>query len=158
MPTGTQLVTTLLLGVLTIVITNVLGQVFFRDRRKPPVVFHLFPGIGSTVQYGQDPYAFFFECREKVRVSLAGESQQQWSRVRLRLVLSLSEVVLLGLESLRPFFPDSKRAMEGVLFLGGGFVVRSFGVVSISLRIDSARYTELCLLVCESVTNMPLFI
>lgn len=68
MPTGTQLATTLLLAVLTIIVSNVLGQVLFRDRRKPPVVFHVFPGIGSTVAYGQDPYAFFFACREKVCV------------------------------------------------------------------------------------------
>lgn len=68
MPTGTQLATTLLLAVLTIIVSNVLGQVLFRDRRKPPVVFHVFPGIGSTVAYGQDPYAFFSACREKVCV------------------------------------------------------------------------------------------
>jgi hypothetical protein len=69
-PTGTQLATTILLVVLTIIVSNVLGQILFKDSRKPPVVFHLVPGIGSTVSYGQDPYAFFFGCREKVCLCL----------------------------------------------------------------------------------------
>lgn len=45
--------------------TNVLKQLFFRDPHRPPVVWHLIPGFGSTVDYGQDPYAFFFKCRKK---------------------------------------------------------------------------------------------
>jgi sterol 14-demethylase len=48
------------------VVVNVLNQILFRNPHEPPVVFHLFPVIGSTIQYGMDPYKFFFEQREKV--------------------------------------------------------------------------------------------
>lgn len=48
------------------VICNVLGQLLFKSPHEPPVVFHWFPFIGSTVSYGMDPYKFFFDCRAKV--------------------------------------------------------------------------------------------
>ncbi|KAI1975341.1 Lanosterol 14-alpha-demethylase [Ophidiomyces ophidiicola] len=47
------------------VIVNVLKQTFFKNPNEPPLVFHWFPIIGSTVTYGIDPYKFFFSCREK---------------------------------------------------------------------------------------------
>ncbi|KAJ6160906.1 hypothetical protein N7470_004302 [Penicillium chermesinum] len=47
------------------VAANLIYQTFFYSRNEPPVVFHWFPFIGSTVRYGIDPYKFFFECREK---------------------------------------------------------------------------------------------
>ena len=31
------------------------------------MVFYYIPWFGSAAYYGQDPYKFFFECREKVR-------------------------------------------------------------------------------------------
>jgi sterol 14-demethylase len=49
------------------VVLNVLNQVLFANPNEPPVVFHWFPIIGSTVTYGIDPYVFFFDCRAKVR-------------------------------------------------------------------------------------------
>ena len=49
------------------VVYNVFRQLFFRDPRRPPEVFHFLPVIGSTILYGMDPYAFFFKCRAKVR-------------------------------------------------------------------------------------------
>ncbi|CAK1362688.1 Eburicol 14-alpha-demethylase [Cercospora beticola] len=51
--------------IFTAIIWNLLKQFLFKDRHKPPVVFHWLPLIGSTVSYGQDPYGFFFSCREK---------------------------------------------------------------------------------------------
>jgi len=48
------------------VVINVLNQVLLRNPHEPPMVFHLFPIIGSTIGYGIDPYKFFFACREKV--------------------------------------------------------------------------------------------
>jgi len=48
------------------VVVNVLNQILFRNPHEPPMVFHLFPVIGSTIPYGIDPYKFFFACREKV--------------------------------------------------------------------------------------------
>ena len=47
------------------VVTNVVRQIWFPNPHRPPVVFHIFPLIGSTVQYGIDPYKFFFDCRAK---------------------------------------------------------------------------------------------
>jgi hypothetical protein len=48
------------------VVVNLIHQFFFYQRNEPPVVFHWFPFIGSTVSYGMDPYKFFFASREKV--------------------------------------------------------------------------------------------
>jgi hypothetical protein len=49
------------------VVLNVVQQIVFKDKGKPPVVFHFFPFFGSTVVYGMDPYAFFASNQEKVR-------------------------------------------------------------------------------------------
>ncbi|OAP65320.1 hypothetical protein AYL99_01292 [Fonsecaea erecta] len=57
--------TALLWLIVITVISNIVKQLFFRDPHRPPVVWHWFPLIGSTVDYGQDPYRFFFKCREK---------------------------------------------------------------------------------------------
>lgn len=48
------------------VVLNVLSQLLFKNPNEPPVVFHWFPVVGSTVTYGIDPYKFFFENRAKV--------------------------------------------------------------------------------------------
>ena len=57
-------------GVLSLIavstIVNVLRQLLFKNPNEPPVVFHWFPFVGSTVTYGMDPFAFFFDCRKKV--------------------------------------------------------------------------------------------
>ncbi len=55
-------------GLFLIVFLNVLNQVLFRNRNEPPVVFHWFPLIGSTITYGMDPPRFFKENRAKVRL------------------------------------------------------------------------------------------
>lgn len=56
------------LSLLTIsIIINVLRQLLFKNSKEPPVVFHWFPFVGSTVSYGMDPYKFFFDCKAKVR-------------------------------------------------------------------------------------------
>merc|ERR1711939_1295712 len=48
------------------VVLNGLSQILFKNPNEPPVVFHLFPIIGSTVTYGIDPYKFFFDNKAKV--------------------------------------------------------------------------------------------
>jgi sterol 14-demethylase len=48
------------------VVLNVLNQLLLKNPNQPPVVFHLFPVIGSTVTYGIDPYKFFFANQKKV--------------------------------------------------------------------------------------------
>jgi sterol 14-demethylase len=50
--------------VLTVVL-NVLSQLLLKKENEPPVVFHWFPIIGSTITYGIDPYRFFFDCKAK---------------------------------------------------------------------------------------------
>ncbi|KAJ5460764.1 uncharacterized protein N7458_002316 [Penicillium daleae] len=51
--------------VLTSVVLNVINQLFFYSKNEPPVVFHWFPILGSTISYGMDPYHFFLSCRRK---------------------------------------------------------------------------------------------
>ena len=60
-----KLLITVAAVVIVPIVTNILQQLFYRDPHKPPVVWHWVPLIGSTVEYGQDPYAFFFRCKEK---------------------------------------------------------------------------------------------
>lgn len=48
------------------VVLNVLQQLLWKDPHAPPMVFHWFPVIGSTITYGMDPYKFFFANRAKV--------------------------------------------------------------------------------------------
>ncbi|KAK5259659.1 Sterol 14-alpha demethylase cyp51c [Exophiala xenobiotica] len=60
-----RLVTALVLVILASVATTIVKQLFYRNAHKPPVVWHWVPWIGSTVDYGKDPYKFFFKCREK---------------------------------------------------------------------------------------------
>ncbi|KAE8147641.1 serine/threonine protein kinase chk2 [Aspergillus avenaceus] len=47
------------------VVLNVLRQFLKKNPNEPPVVFHWFPFVGSTISYGMDPYKFFFNCRAK---------------------------------------------------------------------------------------------
>ncbi|KAL4866404.1 hypothetical protein BDV12DRAFT_187475 [Aspergillus spectabilis] len=47
------------------VVVNVLQQILFKNSNEPPVVFHWFPFVGSTISYGIDPYKFFFNSRAK---------------------------------------------------------------------------------------------
>ncbi|ORX97557.1 eburicol 14 alpha-demethylase-like protein [Clohesyomyces aquaticus] len=47
------------------VVLNVLQQLLFKKPNEPPMVFHWFPVLGSTITYGMDPYKFFFSNREK---------------------------------------------------------------------------------------------
>ncbi|KAL1891871.1 Lanosterol 14-alpha-demethylase [Sporothrix stenoceras] len=47
------------------VVLNVLKQTLFKNSHEPPVVFHWFPVIGSTITYGMDPPRFFQENRKK---------------------------------------------------------------------------------------------
>lgn len=48
------------------IICHILSQVLLTDKNEPPVVFSWFPIAGSTVEYGVDPYKFFFKYRQKV--------------------------------------------------------------------------------------------
>ncbi|KAI8452430.1 eburicol 14 alpha-demethylase [Phakopsora pachyrhizi] len=62
----TSLIITSLTSILTIiVILNVTNQLLFKDRNTPPLVFHIFPVLGSVISYGMDPYQFFEDCRRK---------------------------------------------------------------------------------------------
>ena len=61
-----------------VILLNVLQQLFFRNDKEPPVVFHWLPFIGSAVTYGIDPYKFFFSCGEKV--CFAAEEHLAWAK------------------------------------------------------------------------------
>lgn len=51
------------------VLVNILFQCVAKsNENKPPLVFHYFPIIGSTISYGKDPMVFFERCRQKVSV------------------------------------------------------------------------------------------
>lgn len=52
------------------VILNVAKQILLPNPNEPPMVFHLFPLIGNTVEYGIDPPRFFQKMRAKVRCCL----------------------------------------------------------------------------------------
>lgn len=60
------------------VVVNVANQLFFKNPNEPPVVFHLFPIIGSTITYGMDPPRFFVENRKKVCLGVMVESRTQF--------------------------------------------------------------------------------
>lgn len=47
------------------VVFNVLRQILFKNPNEPPLVFHWFPIIGSTITYGMDPPTFFHSMRAK---------------------------------------------------------------------------------------------
>ncbi|RMD41907.1 hypothetical protein DV735_g3200, partial [Chaetothyriales sp. CBS 134920] len=48
-----------------LIVAHVIRQLVFFDRKAPPEVFSLVPGIGSTIHYGIDPFNFFFTNYEK---------------------------------------------------------------------------------------------
>ena len=54
--------------ILLILAFHRLSQYLFARKDEPPVVSYWLPFVGSAITYGQDPYAFFFRCREKVSV------------------------------------------------------------------------------------------
>lgn len=64
--TGTVVAAAVAAFIVLSVVLNVLNQILFANPNEPPVVFHWFPIIGSTITYGMDPYRFFFDCRAKV--------------------------------------------------------------------------------------------
>ena len=64
---GSQIGAVLVGSLVMIVLVNVLKQKFFANPNEPPVVFHYFPVIGSTITYGMDPPTFFKVNRAKVR-------------------------------------------------------------------------------------------
>lgn len=62
-------------GLLVLIVAlNVAQQLLFKNPNEPPLVFHWFPVIGSTITYGMDPPAFFKANREKVRSIAYGPS------------------------------------------------------------------------------------
>ena len=47
-------------------VLHILSQLVFRNKNEPPLVFSFVPFLGSTLEYGRDPYKFFFKNRQKV--------------------------------------------------------------------------------------------
>jgi len=62
-----QVVVVLAVTLSVTVFVNVAQQLLFKNPNEPPVVFHWFPVVGSTITYGIDPPRFFHVNRAKVR-------------------------------------------------------------------------------------------
>ncbi|EFX02484.1 14 alpha-demethylase [Grosmannia clavigera kw1407] len=62
---ATQIGVGVVAALTVIVFLNVVQQILFKNPHEPPMVFHLFPIIGSTITYGMDPPRFFKENRAK---------------------------------------------------------------------------------------------
>jgi sterol 14-demethylase len=56
------------------VFLNILKQTLFKNPNEPPVVFHWFPFVGSTITYGINPPRFFRENRAKVSRTQRGRT------------------------------------------------------------------------------------
>lgn len=54
---------------------HLLSQLVFKSKNEPPLVFSWVPILGSTIEYGIDPYKFFFKYRQKVSNLLVGSSR-----------------------------------------------------------------------------------
>ena len=54
--------------VLFILCLHRLSQYLFKKKDEPPVVPYWLLFVSSAITYRQDPYVFFFWCREKVNV------------------------------------------------------------------------------------------
>jgi sterol 14-demethylase len=68
---GSQIAIALAGFVAISVALNVASQILFKNPNEPPLVFHWFPFVGSTITYGMDPPTFFKENRAKVRLEIA---------------------------------------------------------------------------------------
>ncbi|KAJ2905128.1 eburicol 14a-demethylase [Zalerion maritima] len=65
LPLATQIAVGVGSFLFLVVFLNVVSQVLLKNPNEPPVVFHWFPIIGSTVTYGMDPPRFFQEMQQK---------------------------------------------------------------------------------------------
>ncbi|KAI8306955.1 Eburicol 14-alpha-demethylase [Colletotrichum sp. SAR11_240] len=63
--TGLQVTVGFFAVIVLSVVLNVLSQALFKNANEPPLVFHWFPFVGSTITYGMDPPTFFKVNREK---------------------------------------------------------------------------------------------
>lgn len=66
LPLGIQVAIAFTAFITLSVVFNVASQLLFKNPNEPPLVFHWFPIVGSTVTYGMDPPRFFKENRAKV--------------------------------------------------------------------------------------------
>jgi sterol 14alpha-demethylase len=48
------------------IVRHIIQQLAFPNQDEPPLVFSWFPLIGSTLEYGADPYKFYFKYQKKV--------------------------------------------------------------------------------------------
>ncbi|KAL3962128.1 hypothetical protein ACCO45_003651 [Purpureocillium lilacinum] len=62
---GSQIAVAIAGFVAVAVALNVANQLLFTNPNEPPLVFHWFPFVGSTITYGMDPPTFFRENRAK---------------------------------------------------------------------------------------------
>lgn len=65
LPLGSQIGIAFASFIVLSVALNVISQLLPKNPNEPPMVFHWFPFIGSTVTYGMDPPTFFHANRAK---------------------------------------------------------------------------------------------
>jgi len=54
------------ISIVLFIVRHVIKQLLFADKNEPPVVFSWLPFIGSTIEYGIDPYKFYDKCQKRV--------------------------------------------------------------------------------------------
>lgn len=146
----TRLLATFLTLLLIAVLSNVITQLFFKNSRRPPVVWHLFPKIGSTVDYGRDPYAFFFKCREK------------YGDIFTFTLIGMKVTVYLGTAG-NNFILNGKHKDLNAEEIYGPLTVPTFGK-GVVYDVDNARFMDQKRLLKEAFTSsslrsyIPLFI
>ena len=57
--------------ILFLFVLNITRQIVIKSPYEPPVVRYWIPLLGSALAYGRDPYAFFFRCRQLVRIFMS---------------------------------------------------------------------------------------
>ena len=48
------------------ILRHIVSQLVFPNKDEPPLVFSWLPLIGSTLEYGANPYKFYFKYQKKV--------------------------------------------------------------------------------------------
>jgi len=67
-PIFAQILIVLITFIALSIFRHIVKQAVFPNRDEPPLVFSWLPLIGSTIEYGTDPYSFYFKYQKKVIV------------------------------------------------------------------------------------------
>jgi sterol 14-demethylase len=65
-PVSAQILIIPIAFVVFFIVRHIIQQLAFPNKDEPPLVFSWLPLIGSTLEYGADPYKFYFKYQKKV--------------------------------------------------------------------------------------------